>query len=132
MALFFMLWQKGSGKSQDLFMRPQVRECCLRVQNYPVLGENILLASFRGGWEACMTCSGRTCSGSSIIKPHPHCNHFSVNLDAVPAAIWKERSWSLKHLCYPTASHGVKTLPWRTLKLTCWWCTLQHIYLRVS
>jgi len=53
-----MLQQKGSGKSQDLFMRPQVREGCLRVQNYPVLGENILLASFRGGWEACMTCSG--------------------------------------------------------------------------
>jgi hypothetical protein len=54
-----------------------------------------------------------TSPGYSIIKPHPHCNHFSVNLDAVPAALKVEIACFLKRLCYPTAPHGVKTLPWR-------------------
>lgn len=128
--LFFHAQQKGSEKSYDLFMRPQVRECCLRVQNYPVLGENILLASFRGGWEACMTCSGRTCPGSSIIKPHPHCNHFIVSLDAVPAAIRTETAWSLKHVLSYSIT-WCQNPAMKTLKLTCWWCTLQHTYLHV-
>lgn len=39
------------------------------------------------------------------------CNYFNVNLDAVPAAIRMETAWSLKHMCYPTASHDVITLP---------------------
>jgi hypothetical protein len=114
-------------------MRPQVRECCLRIQNYAVLGENILVASFRGGWQACMTCSWRTWPGSFIIKPHPRCNHFSVNLDAIPIAIGMETAWSLKHLYYPTTSHGVKTLPWRpkTYVLVMWFATY-ILYLHVS